>query len=450
MSDYCLATQDKSILRCNKRQTTTHGYCARHNVLDHWIQHYDGSIYNEKKELVKHHDKVWIFINENKNVPLLREIASLMKRGSCVMVTRAFLENNLFSQEKDLRKMYPLRNKIITASHLEQARAFLGTFFYFKNHPPLLLQAVWRGYLTRKRLGMNPQRISRIVYMKRHIGDIKKIQRWIRHKLWRRSFVVPPDEFRKRFLTNEKNICKIQRQIKKYLSVRKSRSLPCPYSFQEPEEIPQKYRIIYKDTLLGSKPHWRYYDLRCLNKDFDVQIQQRLTLREPSTRRDFPKEFVVYATERIWKMTRDLTEPSLPEVAVYNGEFERRSLYGYLTCVLDVLWIVRYFKSWNDVHIPSWAIVRNKEKIQHLYLRLIPILSRLARNCSYYELEEKLLFSCQRFLSVRMVMSLNNEDELAGELWCVCMKVLKDTSSHPPLQKLFVDAIRNNVIDVLE
>ena len=284
--------------------------------------------------------------------------------------------------------------------------------------------------------------------MKNHIPEIKRLQRWFRSRRWKRSLVVSLVDFRKHFLVNEEKMRKIQRCMRKYLRYRDSRSIACPYTFQEPPEIPKQYRIVYKDVSTGN-PHWRYYDLRCLYQDFNVQVEHRHTLREPSTRQDFPVAFVVEASEKIWKMTRRLLKDSRPPPE-YIKELHRRSFYVYLLATMDLLWSIRYIKKMDDMKCPAWVIVRKKEKLQQFYLKIAPILYRLARDSSRNDLEEHILFNCQRFFSVRMVMSANNEDELAMEINVLLMKVLVDTATNTDCFKLVQTTILTHIKEIME
>ena len=99
---------------------------------------------------------------------------------------------------------------------------------------------------------------------------------------------------------------------------------------------------------------------------------------------------------------------------------------------------------------PAWVIVRKKEKLQQFYLKIAPILYRLARDSSRNDLEEHILFNCQRFFSVRMVMSANNEDELAMEINVLLMKVLVDTATNTDCFKLVQTTILTHIKEIME
>jgi hypothetical protein len=150
-------------------------------------------------------------------------------------------------------------------------------------------------------------------------------------------------------------------------------------------------------------------------------------MREPGTHGEFTPEFVMYASECIWKMTRrdnqflrDQEEDEEGESETYQYDrdykdiFSLRSVFGYSMAMLDVLWKIGYFESMDKVCVPNWLFPRIRSSIQQLFMNIVLPLYQISRDSGEYEIDHYIFYVTQRFLTNRLVLEMNNEDEISA------------------------------------
>lgn len=500
----CRAVPQNTIRRCrNKVLATGQLYCVTHSIKNHevdymipkYVYHYDGSVHRYvrgTKTVVSDPKPLWVYINNqlasfgkgtsnNKIRKLLETHAKLFRSGKADDVIQELIRLDMFICKEECITFFELstptifkRQKsaktLLTSGQLENARSFLGQVYYLNIFPQKLikLQAFVRGYIDRKKTNVNPISIKIMVKYGSVKTQILSIQRWIRHRLWLKNLPVSPLRMRKHFIPNRDKIVLIQKRIRHYIKEKVHRSFGCPYSMQNYWEIPRKYRILYRDTTAG-RTHWRYYDLRWLHQDFISQCNERVAMREPYTRNDYSKDFLLEASRKIWLMTRrdkvffreenednegtDEKSDVEPDFSQdYKNIFGLRSVYGYCMVFMDILWKIKYYDTMDDVQPPEWLYPKKRNLIQSLFLSIMPELYQVSRSSGSYDLEDYIFYATQRFSSPRLLLDMDNTDEMASMMGGSLINTLYECEKSPHADQLlpiFYDIIKTNIQDIM-
>jgi hypothetical protein len=397
----------------------------------------------------------------------LEKQAKIIRNGSASQVTDAFLELKLFENHDDVHDFFnprPRNNQPWTSENLEKARKFLGVcYVVLKNTDKLVkLQALARGYISRRETGINPSLLKARVNYQPHIEKIEKIQRWWRHWRWLRNLPVSPKEMRERFIPNINKIKILQRAIKNYVHDKIRHSHNCPYSGEDYWKIEKKNKIVYKYQE-GNNTHWRYYDLLWLHEDFIHQTAEKRFVVEPATKKEFPEEFVVEVARAAWIRTRldncylrddpEEKEQKVPEYNKFrdwNERFPRRSLYCFSMMLFDIAH--SFGISLDKINPIEWRKPERRYHYQNFYLRTAPILFNIARSAGLYEIENEIYYRSKDVLSPQMVFpDEDNMDIMAGEaIFGVHLFLVRSSSQNAPgVTDFFKSSILGNFMDII-
>lgn len=455
MADQCLAVPKNTLKRCRNKAKGVTPYCGTHGRLLKktgftQVRHYDGSIVQYENGLfdlsrvVKKEIIYWQDINDYiDRIPKVdrenaEEMARILRVGSNIDVTIKFLSEEIFPNKNSLLQFYfgeygkteSIRlgdnyYRLFNGEILEKARNFLGICYNLKlNKQSLLvkLQAKIRGKLYRKKTGITKDYIHLRVKHKEDIDKIVKIQKWFRYWSWLKKLPVKPKMMVSHYIPNLEKIKFLQTHLREYIHKKIRHSHGCPYSGEDYWMIPKETRIVYKYEE-GSATHWRYYDALWLHEDFLHQTSNKRFVVEPSTKMEFPEEFVVKVAKKVWRVTReqkmmmnqegDMIEGKYYVERDWNNFFSRRSVYCFSLMLFDLL---RYLGiDLKNIDPLAWRKPEMRVRYQHYFLDIGPTLYSIAQNLGHIDFCYTIQYRCGDILSQYMIFpDEDNIDVLSG------------------------------------
>lgn len=351
----------------------------------------------------------------------LEKQAQLIRTGSYKNICDSLIKTGTFGDEKHVLGFFnSAKHKRLKGETLERAKHFYSVINYFKrNH----------GQLRKLQIFIRVK-----IKFKNNMDNIKRIQRWYRHRKWIKSLPVSPSRLCKHYLPQLNKIIMLQRKIKEFIKIKVRYSYRCPYSQEDYWDIPLKHRICYKYKN-NNIVFWRYYDIRWLHVDFLKQSESKRFLIEPATKEEFPESFIKKACKQIWILTRKkkdwCIDAKLNSIYMiqkdWNHPFKRRSFYCFNLMLLDLedLLDCRF-----DENI-MWKSEASKIKHQLFYLQVMPILSNIVSSTnSHYRINDIIYFYTRDILKLENVFaSANTTDEFAGTSIYGILQILCETKN---------------------
>jgi hypothetical protein len=436
-------------------------FCCKHSKISDKnpiVQLYNGitlTVGETVKDIKSFTNPIYLWKKFNKDINNLKSKSSkkiidnqsiMIKNGSQNKIVDALIEGGSFlSEEKVLsffqnKKTLKLKPKL-KANDLERARHFLGIIYYFNRNPETLIKFQIKIKMKLK-YGKN-------------IKDICKIQKWYRYRKWYKSLPINPQVLRKYFIPNTNKIILVQRKVKQYIDRKIKHSHNCPYSMENYWEIPNKYRVVYK-YYEGDSFHWRYYDIRWLHSDFLSQTSDKRFVIEPTTRTEFPEDFVVDIAKKIWILTRIENDYDMDEKKHNNpypieddwiNRFRRRSLYRFSLMLLDLF----HNLDIKIENIKNWRKSDFKIKYQIFYLQVMPVIKNIASNTHIHHLEEDLFYITRdMFKPEYLFPDTDISDELSGDAIYGILRIIITTKQIGlELYDIIKDIIKENIQTLL-
>ena len=290
----------------------------------------------------------------------------------------------------------------------------------------------------------------------KHIKTIIKLQKWIRYRMWLTKLPVTPLRLRQHFIPNTDKIILLQKAFKKYINVKVNHSHKCPFSLEDYWDIPDKYRVVYKYKA-GGNYHWRYYDIRWLHIDFLSQTSKKRYVIEPTTKQEFPDDFVEEIARKSWHLTRIendyLTENEDNVNIPYSIEedwahqFKRRSLYRFSLMILDLFDKIGL----ETDKINIWRQKEFKLKYHIFYLKAMPELRNIAIDTHIHHIEEDIFYITRdMFRSEFILPDTINFEEIAGDaIYGILFIILSAQKFIPEIYDIMKDIVRENIKDIL-
>lgn len=474
MTTKCLAVPKTTIKRCRNFANNHIGLCPLHGKFkekenENTIQLYNGSIYTFTvtfKDIKSFTSPIFLWQELNREInkinkqgfsksakKKLEEQAKLIRCGSQTKIIDAFISNGTFQTSEDVlnfkwlsdnKKSKNSQKKItkFNKKTFDSARHFLGVIFYFN-----------RKIETLKKFQVNIR--MKLKYGK-HINTIIKLQKWIRYRMWLTKLPITPLRLRQQFIPNTDKIILLQKAFKKYINVKVKHSHKCPFSLEDYWDIPDKYRVVYKYKA-GGNYHWRYYDIRWLHMDFLSQTSEKRYVIEPTTKQEFPDDFVEEIARKSWHLTRRendyLTENENNVNIPYSIEedwmhrFKRRSLYRFSLMLLDLFDKIGL----ETDKINIWRQQEFKLKYQIFYLQVMPALRNIATNTHLHHIEEDIFYITRdMFRSEFILPDTINFDEIAGDaIYGILRIILSAQRCTPEIYDIMKDIVRENIQTLL-
>ena len=454
----CMASSKTSIKRCRNYSNSNLNLCTLHRKTINCnknIQTFNGVIFEFDdlgENIVNCTNPIflWKKINEDrenassKNEKRKIEYeSSLIKKGSQNLVFLELRQLGIFLSEENILSFFQRKklnlNLKLKQQELEKAKHFLGVIYYFIRHTDLLIKLQFKIRIFLK-------------YGKK-INIISKIQKWYRYRKWFKSLPISPSYFRKHYIPNTNKIIFLQRKIKKYIEYKVKHSHNCPYSMEDYWNIPKKFRVVYK-YIEGDKTHWRYYDIRWLHSDFLSQTSDKRFVIDPSTRKEFPVDFVEDIARQMWILTRiennyDINDvlSSTPYLTTTDWiqSFQRRTLYRFSLMVLDLC-------NYLDIRIKNIQNLRKenfKLKYHNFYLQVMPILKNIARNIYSPSVEEDIFYITRDMFRSEFIFQENDiSDLIAGDAIYGILRIIISFEKYPDTFTIVKSVIQEYIINV--
>jgi hypothetical protein len=473
MTMKCLAVPKTTIKQCRNIAYNDTKLCQLHGKFkekENTIQLYNGSIYTFTetfKDIISFTKPIFLWQEFNRELAKsnqkgfsksakrkLDEQAKLIKCGSQNKIIDYFISDGNFKSTEDVlnfnwipenkkSKNSKLNVKKFNKKTFDSARHFLGVIFYFNRKIEKL-----------KKIQVNIR--IKLKYGK-HIYTIIKLQKWIRYRIWLTKLPITPLRLRKQFIPNINKIILLQKVFKKYINIKVKHSHNCPFSLEDYCDIPNKYRVVYKYKA-GGNYHWRYYDIRWLHMDFLSQTSDKRFVIEPTTKQEFPIEFVEEIARKSWYLTRiendylniNVNNLNIPQYVVEDDwmhRFKRRSLYRFSLMLLDLF--DKIGLTTDKINI--WRNAEFKLKYQIFYLKVMPELKSIASNIYLTHIEEDIFYITQDMFRIEFILpdSINYE-ELAGDaIYGILRIIMSSQRCNPDIYDIIKDIIKENIQTLL-
>lgn len=475
MNTKCLSVPKTTIKRCRNFSNDNTGFCPLHgkikeNETENTVQLYNGSIYTftlNIKDIKSFTDPIFLWKELNRELnksntkgfsksvkKRLEEQAKLIRGGSQNKIIDAFISNGIFQKSEDVlnfkwtpgnKKSKNIQKKItkFDKKTFYSARHFLGVIFYFNRKIEIL-----------KKIQLNIR--IKLKYGK-HINTIIKLQKWIRYRFWLNKLPITPLRLRQQFIPNTNKIILLQKVFKKYIEVKVKHSHDCPFTLEDYWDIPDKYSVVYKYKV-GGKYHWRYYDIKSLHKYFLAQTSEKRYVVEPTTKEEFPDDFVEEIAKKSWYLTRiendylsedDDMVNNIPYMIEddWSHPFRRRSLYRFSLMLLDLFYQIGL----ETGNINIWRHQEFKIKYQIFYLQVMPLLRNIAIDANQSTIEND-IFNVTRhmFQSDFILPDTVISDELSGDaIYGILRIIFLSQRCSLKICDIIKDIIRENIQTLL-
>jgi hypothetical protein len=386
MEHKCLAVPKTTVKRCKNYSINGTPFCSVHGKSkgkQSQIQLYNGSTYTFKDDFKNIEDftpQIFLWKELNREISRnyrkgylkkLENQAKLIRCGTLQKITNELIKTSIFSSNGDIINFFQRKNYKRTKI-LEDMRHFLGVTFYFQRNDHLL-----------RKLQINVR--MKILYGNKR-ESIIRIQKWLRYRQWLRKLSVSPKVMRKHYIPNEQKIVVAQRQIRKYITVKIKHSHDCPFSLE----------------------NWK------------IQTDEKRHVTEPTTKHEFPEEFVEKIARKVWYLSRVendiyLEQKSQNPYPIENdwiNRFSRRSLYRFVLMMLDLCHLLEI-----DVqNIKNWRTPLYKLKYQVFYLQVMPALRNIASNTHFHSLEEDMFYITRDMFRIEFIFpDTDISDIMAGD-----------------------------------
>jgi len=448
----CLAVPKTSVKRCRNYSTNGTPFCSVHGKIkgkQNSIQLYNGAIYtfgNNLKEIKEFTPQIFLWKELNREIgravnkslkKRLENQAKLIRCGSQTKIIEAFVKTGVFPSCETVLSFFQKKNsKKLKRKNLEKAKHFLGVIYYFQRNIESLKRIQIRAHI---KLAYGNQ-----------TDNIIRIQRWFRHKMWLKKLPVKPSVMRKHFIPNTNKIVTIQRHMRKYIAIKVKHSHNCPYSLERYTDIPEKYRVVYEYTS-GNSKHWRYYNIKWLDADWKSQTKEKRFVIEPSTKIEFPDNFVEEVARKIWVLSRQendylLDQDETKEEYIiendWNNSFMRRSLYRFSLMMLDLCNLLEV----NIENINNWRKQNFKLKYQMFYLQVMPALKNIASNTHLHNLEEDMFYITRDMFQTKYIFpDTDISDEIAGDaIYGILRTLIFSKRQNAEIYEIIKDVIKEN------
>lgn len=400
----CSAKPSTSITKCNKRlyslqhmkdeekcETTNYNLCKTHYKIlqkNGSIQRWNGSIMSIDKKtndiLLTNNIELYrrlYLLSFDKYIFCkykMDEELRIISNGSMANIIERLYKIKAFSSKQEI---YNFFRYVPKRELIQKLRFFYGIYYYYS--------------INTEKIIFLQKTIRQKIYFLKHKRSIITVQRFVRHKQWLQSLIVNPKRMRNVFMKNVNKIIKIQKVARKYISTMVSHS--CPYTLDNFTDIPDKYRVYYKEKV-NNTTHYFFFNVKWLHVDWIQQISVKTFIINPLTKKEFPLHFIEDISKKTWKLTRIEKDYCIDDECSYNThgiyniyddwlvEFKRRSFYSYCMMVLDICFYL-------DIEIEN--INTFYQNITDMYFfeffhNTIPILNDLLRNTPYINLYEKI------------------------------------------------------------
>jgi hypothetical protein len=175
---------------------------------------------------------------------------------------------------------------------------------------------------------------------------------------------------------------------------------------------------------------------------------------DPSTRKEFPVDFVENIARKMWILTRiennyDINDiPSSTPYQTTNDwiqRFERRTLYRFILMVLDLC-------NYLDIKIEKIQNLRKEDfkiKYHTFYLKVMPTLKNIARNISSPSIEEDIFWiTREMFIAEYIFQETDIYDLISGDAIYGILRIIISFEKYPETYTIVKSIIQEYIINV--